>query len=78
MERTYIVNAADGETVKIQGFVENLRDSKSMAFLVIKDITGRMQVTVEKESAPQLADVLTTITPDSVVSITGKVVARLF
>ena len=54
MERTYIVNAADGETVKIQGFVENLRDSKSMAFLVIKDITGRMQVTVEKESAPQL------------------------
>ena len=76
MERTYIVNAADGETVKIQGFVENLRDSKSMAFLVIKDITGRMQVTVEKESAPQLADVLTKITPDSVVSITGKVVAN--
>ena len=49
MPRTYISDARDGQTVKIQGFVENLRNGKSMAFLVIKDITGVMQVTVEKE-----------------------------
>ena len=55
MQRTYIADVRGGQQVMIQGFVENLRDGKSMAFLVIKDITGVMQVTVEKEKAPQVA-----------------------
>ena len=42
MERTYINEAqkAIGGTVKVQGFIENLRNSKYMAFIVLKDITG--------------------------------------
>ena len=78
MQRTHIADARDGQTVKIEGFVENLRDGKSMAFLVIKDITGVMQVTVEKENAPQLAEVISQITLDSVVSVTGRVSANEF
>ena len=40
MERTYINEAqkAIGGTVKVQGFIENLRNSKYMAFIVLKDI----------------------------------------
>lgn len=78
MPRTYIADARDGQTAKIQGFVENLRNGKSMAFLVIKDITGVMQVTVEKEKAPELVEVIDRLTQDSVVSVTGRVVANEF
>ncbi len=39
---------AIGGTVKVQGFIENLRNSKYMAFIVLKDITGKLQITVEK------------------------------
>ena len=56
MERTYIAQALTmaGQTVKVQGFVENNRNGKSMAFIVLKDITGKMQITVEKEKHPDL------------------------
>ena len=38
MERTYIneVQKEIGSTVKVQGFIENLRNSKAMAFIVLK------------------------------------------
>ena len=56
MERTYINEAqkAIGGTVKVQGFIENLRNSKYMAFIVLKDITGKLQITVEKADHPEL------------------------
>ena len=74
MQRTYIADVRGGQQVKIQGFVENLRDGKSMAFLVIKDITGVMQVTVEKEKAPQVAEAVSRLTLDSVVTVIGQAV----
>lgn len=75
MKRTLIrdIRAKAGETAKVQGFVENFRDGKSMAFIVVKDITGKLQVTVEKEKCPELIDELASITPDSVVTVIGKV-----
>ena len=38
MNRTYIneVQKEIGNTVKVQGFIENLRNSKYMAFIVLK------------------------------------------
>ena len=74
MQRTYIADVRGGQQVKIQGFVENLRDGKSMAFLVIKDITGVMQVTVEKEKVPQVAEAVSQLTLDSVVTVIGQAV----
>ena len=75
MERTYINEAqkAIGGTVKVQGFIENLRNSKYMAFIVLKDITGKLQITVEKEDHPDLVDTIDQLTPDSVITVTGKV-----
>ena len=74
MQRTYIADVRGGQQVRIQGFVENLRDGKSMAFLVIKDITGVMQVTVEKEKVPQVAEAVSQLTLDSVVTVIGQAV----
>lgn len=78
MERTYInqVQNSIGSTVKVQGFIENLRNSKAMAFIVLKDITGKLQITVEKADHPELVDTIDTLTADSVITVTGKVVAN--
>ena len=75
MERTYIneVQKEIGSTVKVQGFIENLRNSKYMASIVLKDITGKLQITVEKEDHPELVDTIDKLTPDSVITVTGKV-----
>ena len=45
-----------------------------MAFIVLKDITGKLQITVEKEDHPDLVDTIDQLTPDSVITVTGKVV----
>ena len=76
MNRTYIneVQKEIGNTVKVQGFIENLRNSKAMAFIVLKDITGKLQITVEKADHPELVDTIDQLTPDSVITVTGKVV----
>ncbi|MBR4538696.1 MAG: aspartate--tRNA(Asn) ligase [Clostridia bacterium] len=74
MERTLIANVVCGETNKIQGFVENLRNKRTMAFLVIRDHSGRLQVTIEKEKHPDLAAIVDQLTVESVVTCVGPVV----
>ena len=78
MLRTYIGKIKPGKrgkNVKISGFCENIRNKKSMAFLVIRDITGKVQVTVEKAKHPEIAAEVDKLTLDSVVTIEGKAVA---
>ena len=74
MLRTYIGDVKPG-TVKISGFCENIRNKKSMAFLVIRDITGKIQVTVEKAAMPEIAEAVDKLTLDSVVTVEGEAVA---
>ncbi len=74
MERTYIKDITPGVR-KIQGFVENFRNKKNMAFIVVKDITGKLQVTVIKEEHPEMTELLDKLTIHSVVTFEGEVVA---
>lgn len=78
MDRTYIsdIQKEIGNTVKVQGFIENIRNSKAMAFIVLKDITGKVQITVEKADHPDLTDTIDQLTGDSVIAVVGKVVAN--
>ena len=73
MERTYIKDVTPGIR-KISGFVENFRNKKTMAFIVVKDITGKLQVTIEKEKHPEFTEMLDTLTVQSVVTFEGEVV----
>lgn len=75
MHRTYIKDVTPG-IHKIQGFVENFRNKRTMAFIVVKDITGKLQVTIEKEKHPEFEEMLNVLTPQSVVSFEGEVVAN--
>ena len=74
MERTYIKDITPGVR-RISGFVENFRNKKNMAFIVVKDVTGKMQVTVIKEEHPELSELLDKLTIHSVVTFEGEVVA---
>ena len=76
MNRTYISDITPGATCRISGFVENLRNKRTMAFLVIRDISGKLQVTLEKEKKPELAALVDQLTIHSVVSVEGPVVAN--
>ena len=62
MNRTYIKDITPGARCRISGFVENLRNKRTMAFLVVKDITGKLQVTLEKEKFPELAALVDQLT----------------
>lgn len=58
MERTWIseLRTKIGQPVKIQGWLQTLRDQKKMQFLVVRDVSGAAQVVFEKAAGPALAD----------------------
>ena len=75
-ERISIKNVCEkiGQKVLVRGFVENIRNSKAMIFIVSKNITGRVQITLEKEKNPGLGEKLEAVTGDSVISVYGEVI----
>ena len=74
MKRTYIKDVTPG-LHKVQGFVENFRNKRTMAFIVVKDATGKLQITIEKEKHPEMLEMLDKLTIHSVVTFEGEVVA---
>jgi len=76
MERTYIKDAFEKTgNVILKGWVHDTRDLKKLKFLVLKDLTGRIQVTAIKDkTSPELFDQITKIKNESVVEITGEIV----
>ena len=58
MERTQIgeLSQAIGQRVKIQGWLQTLRDQKKMQFLVVRDASGSAQVVFEKNADAALAE----------------------
>ena len=74
MERTYIKDVTPG-ICRVAGFVENFRNKRTMAFIVVKDITGKLQITIEKEKHPEFTEMLDKLSIHSVVSFEGEVVA---
>ena len=75
MKRVTIKNIKLGEVNKVAGFVENIRNKKSMCFIVLKDVSGKLQITIEKAKHPEMEDVLASITPDSVIEAEGVIMA---
>ncbi len=71
MERTYIKDVKPQQPVLVQGWVSKFRDTKSMQFIVIKDTTGIMQITIEKEKLPEIAAKLSGVLVDSIITVEG-------
>ena len=73
MNRTWITAAQMNAPVKIEGFLERIRNTRTMAFLVVRDRSGSLQVTIEKEKHPEWTELLDQLTPESVVSLSGTI-----
>lgn len=72
MERTHVVRVSEkvGQQVKIAGFVHAIRNQGSIQFLIIRDISGTLQVVITKSNveAMRIAKVLSL---ESVIEIVG-------
>lgn len=62
------------QEVTVKGWVQKIRDQKTMQFIIIRDHTGMVQVTLEKSITPELGEIISTLGVESAVSITGKVI----
>ena len=61
--------------VRLQAFVDKIRDQKHVQFIVLRDRTGYIQTVNEKtESNLEISEQLTKLTNDSVIDLTGTVV----
>jgi len=76
MERTNIVDLKTkiGQQVTIKGWLQTLRDQKSMQFLILRDRTGLVQIAHWKKGNPELAETISTLGTESALTVTGKVV----
>lgn len=74
MRRVNLDKVVLGEVNRVAGFVENIRNKKTMCFIVLRDISGKLQLTIEKEKHPELNDLLERITVDSVIEAEGRIV----
>ncbi|GAB3687709.1 aspartate--tRNA(Asn) ligase [Salinarchaeum chitinilyticum] len=73
-DRTYTAEAEPGTTATIAGWVHEVRDLGGIAFVIVRDATGRIQVKVEKgEIDEELETLATEVTRESVVQVTGPV-----
>ena len=62
------------ETLELHGFVDKVRDLQYVQFLILRDKSGSVQVTLEKTSSlEELNKVVTNLKVESTVKVTGKV-----
>ena len=60
--------------VTIEGFVDKIRDLQYVQFVILRDATRKVQITLEKDGTmDELNNIVSGITAESTVKITGKV-----
>ena len=74
MKRTLIGELTPEEHSKISGWALKIRDTKYMVFIILKDRSGKIQVSIDKKNQEDLVKKLEGVLPSSVLSFTGKMV----
>ena len=62
-----------GKEITIEGFIENIRDLQWVQFVIVRDITDKVQVTIEKseEKNKEMVELISNLPLESTVKITG-------
>lgn len=61
------------QTITIDGFIDNIRDLQYVQFLILRDGTGKLQVTIEKsEENKVLNELVSSLTLESTITVEGK------
>ena len=61
-----------GKKVKIAGWVNTLRDQGGIKFILLRDVTGTVQVIVTKKEK-QLSQIVESLTTESIIEVIGRV-----
>jgi aspartyl-tRNA synthetase len=73
-DRTYTADVEAGERATVAGWVHEIRDLGGIAFLILRDSSGRLQVKFEKDEMDEtLVETGLGVHRESVVSVTGAV-----
>ncbi len=73
-DRTYTADAEPGDEVTVAGWVHEVRDLGGIAFLILRDTTGKIQVKFEKdEMDDELVETGLDAARESVVEVSGAV-----
>lgn len=75
MERSYIKDVFEKEgKVLLKGWLYDSRDLKKVRFIVLRDITGRVQVTgIDGETKKEIFDLMDKIPRESAIEIVGEI-----
>ncbi|MFA6755613.1 MAG: aspartate--tRNA(Asn) ligase [Bacilli bacterium] len=71
MERIRINELVIDKPAKIAGCIDILRNTKYMVFVILKDLTGVIQVSIDKGTQPTLTEEILKATPGSFISVWG-------
>ena len=70
--RTHTADVEPGETVTVAGWVHEIRDLGGIAFLILRDASGKIQVKFEKDEMDEaLVETGLDVARESVVTVTG-------
>ena len=66
------------EEIVFSGVVDAIRDKKWVMFVILRDATGKVQMTIEKseEANKELLDIMSELTVESTIRVTGKVLSN--
>ena len=72
MERILIKDAVlSSNKVVVAGFVEAIRDKKNICFIVVRDISSKIQLTIDKLLYHHLSTIVSSISLGSVIEAIG-------
>ena len=74
MKKIYFKNLNEyfNKKITVEGFVDNIRDLQYVQFIIIRDITGKVQITIEKnEKNSKLNELVSNLTIESTIKVNG-------
>ena len=80
MQKIYVqdLNKYLGKEISFSGFIDSIRDKKWVMFVILKDSTGKVQMTIEKseEKNQELLEIMNHLTVDSTIKVEGTLLAN--
>ena len=78
MEKVYVKDLKKyvNQEISFSGFIDSIRDKKWVMFVILRDNTGKVQMTIEKseEKNQELLELLSNLTVDSTIKVKGKLI----
>ncbi|MEG2311088.1 MAG: amino acid--tRNA ligase-related protein, partial [Bacilli bacterium] len=70
------LNKMIDKEIVIDGFIDKIRNLQYVAFIILRDNTGFVQITILKDNMSELNDLIDHLTLESTIKVTGKVVSN--